>query len=98
MINLKPVNKYVLVLPLEEEEEENKSSVLIPEGVIIQNDSPHAVVELIEANPLSEWTQRIGSFLVTSRHSIETFVFQDCTYYLLPESHIIAFFDKDSDE
>ena len=90
-MNLIPANKYLLVEPVEEEEEKEEFSLLLPEGVDIKATNPHAVVTLLRASS-TEWADRVGMNLVCPRHSVENFVFKGETYYLLPENHIIAYF------
>ena len=89
-MDLCPVNKYLLVQPLKEEEEQ-KSSVLIPEGVEIKPESPFSVVQLLSSDS-KVWQERLGLNLLCPTHSVENFVFKGETYYLLPESHVMAIF------
>ncbi len=87
---LYPLNKYLVVKPVEEEEKENSSVVLIPEGVVIKTSS-FCLVELVEPNVNS--TLRAGMKLVAQNHLLERAEIAGNTYYLLLENHVVGFLD-----
>ena len=85
---LYPLNKYLVVEPVEEPNENDKVTVLVPDGVQIES-SRYRLVKLIEPNVESKL--RAGMNLVVSSHSIEEITVLGCQHYLLPETHVIAF-------
>ena len=89
---LYPLNKYLAVEPVCEEEED-KSTVLVPEGVELKNTSPFCTVRLLEPNINS--TLRSGMMLVAPSHMVEKVEIQDRTYYLLLESQVVGFIGDD---
>ena len=91
---LYPLNKYLVVEPVEETQKE-ESSVLIPGGVEIDT-SPYKVVKLLEAHVDSRL--RKGMKLVAPSHSVEQVSVLGCEYYLLPETHVIAFHGGEENE
>ena len=87
---LYPLNKYLVVKPVEEEEQENSSVVLITEGVDIKT-SAFCLVELVEQNVNS--TLRADMKLVAQNHILERAEIAGNTYYLLLENHVVGFLD-----
>jgi co-chaperonin GroES (HSP10) len=83
---LYPVNNHVVVCPCEEEEE--KSTVLLPEDVQV-NINPYSVVEVVQPCPGSVYSK--GMRLVVRTHMIEQVVFNGETHYLLTENNIMGF-------
>jgi hypothetical protein len=85
---LYPLNRYLLVEPIESTQEEG-STVLIPDDVEV-DASPYKLVKLVEAHVDSRL--RPGMNLVAPSHSIEQITVLGAQYYLLPETHVIAFY------
>jgi hypothetical protein len=82
-----PLNRYLVVVPIDNEEE-SSSTVLIPEGVSIKA-SAFCLVELVEPNASS--SLRKGMKLVAQSHLLERAEIAGNTYYLLLENHVVGF-------
>ena len=82
-----PTNRYLVVAPIEQEEE-NSSTVLIPEGVSIKA-SAFCLVELVEPNAASSLNK--GMKLIAQSHLLERAEIAGNTYYLLLENHVVGF-------
>ena len=91
---LYPLNKYLVVEPIENAPKED-SAVLIPDDVQVDTSS-YKLVELLEAHVDSRL--RKGMKLIVPSHSIEQISVLDRDYYLLPETHVIAFHGGEEDE
>jgi co-chaperonin GroES (HSP10) len=89
-----PLNKYLVVEPIQNTQKE-ESTVLIPDDIEV-DASPYKLVELLEAHADSRL--RKGMKLVAPSHSIEQITVLDNEYYLLPETHVIAFHGGEEDE
>tara|TARA_R100001244_G_scaffold125537_1_gene95520 strand:- start:133 stop:405 length:273 start_codon:yes stop_codon:yes gene_type:complete len=83
-----PINKYLLVEPVEDPAEEEAPTVLLPEDVKIQT-SPYSVVKLLRCN--KDAKLKTDSLLVVSTHMIEEVTFNGETYYLLLENHVMGY-------
>ena len=89
---LYPLNKYLVVEPVCEEEQD-KSTVLIPDGVELKSTSPFCAVKLLEPNMNSNL--RSGMTLVAPSHMVEKAEIHGRLYYLLLESQVVGFMGED---
>ena len=89
---LYPLNRYITVKPIEENQEEEPSAVLLPEGYYEGESSSYMMVEVVE--PHTDSKLRIGMHLVAPRSAVETVKFNDKTYYLLLENHVMGFLSE----
>ncbi len=85
---LYPLNKHLVVEPIEEEQK--PSGVLVPDDVKIDNSS-YKLVRLIRAH--SESSLFPDAKLVVPTHMIEQVEFFGNTHYLVLENYVVAFFD-----
>lgn len=86
-----PVNKYLVVEPIEEDSDPGAPTVLVPPDVELAA-SRFISVKLVEANMGS--SLRTGMTLVAHRHMLEEVALNGKTYYLLPESQVVGFLGK----
>ena len=86
---LYPLNRYVTVKPLHREEEEDQSPVLVPDGYYEDTPSAYMMVEVV--HPHKESKLKEGLHILVPRSSIETVELCDGKYYLVLESHVMAF-------
>jgi len=86
-MELVPINKYLLVEPVEDPVEEETPTVLLPEDIKIQT-SPYSVVKLLRCNEGAKL--KTDSLLVVNAHMIEEVTFNGETYYLLLENHVMG--------
>jgi|18_taG_2_1085343.scaffolds.fasta_scaffold00592_9 hypothetical protein len=89
---LYPLNRYITVKPIEENQEEEPSAVLLPQTYYEGAPSPYMMVEVVE--PHEDSKLRPGMRLVAPRSSVETVEFNDNTYHLLLENHAMGFFSE----
>ena len=89
---LYPLNRYISVRPIEEAQEEESPTVLLPEGYYEGPPSPYMMVEVLEPNTDSKL--RKGMRLVAPRSSVEAVELNDKTHYLLLENHVMGFFSE----
>ena len=87
-MELVPINKYLLVEPVEDPAEEEAPTVLLPEDVKIRT-SPYSVVKLLRCNEGAKL--KTDSLLVVNAHMIEEVTFNGETYYLLLENHVMGY-------
>ena len=87
---LQPLNRYLVVNPLEEKEQES-SHVLIPDDIKI-DISKFKLVVLLAAHADSNLKK--GIRLVVPTHMIEEAVFSDKKYYLVLENHVVGFLEE----
>ena len=90
---LYPLNKYLVVEPIEDSKQEDQPTVLLPEGVDLKSSSPFCTVKLVEPNVTS--TLRAGMTLVVHSHMIEKAEIGNQSYYLLLEGQVIGFMGDD---
>ncbi len=86
---LYPLNKYLVVNPLEETE--STSGVLIPEDVKI-NTSAFKLVEVVEPHCTSQLNT--GMKVLVPSHMIEEACFFGETYYLVTENNVVGFYSE----
>ena len=89
---LQPLNKYLVVSPVEENKEPDNIRILLPQDTNLTNFS-HRTVELITAHPESELKN--GMKLLVPYSSVEEVVFLDEIYHIVPENHVIGFLKED---
>ena len=83
---LYPLNKYLVVEPIEEIKKE--SGILVPEGINIDN-SVFKLVEVME--PHTDSKLKVGMKILVPSHVIEQADFFGETYYLVLENHVVGF-------
>ena len=84
---LQPMNRYLLVEPIEEEKKE--SGILVPEDYKVDS-SAHSLVKLLRPNESSSLSA--GMKLIVPRHMIEEIdLFGEKSYVVL-ENNVIGFF------
>ena len=90
MIN--PLNRYLVVEDVEVKTEKGAHDILIPDEAQVVRHG-HAVVRLTRPNSSSSLQE--GSLLVVPRHSLEEVRVGDESYFLVLESHVLGFLDKE---
>ena len=85
---LYPLNKYLVVEPVEDDPGDDTPSVLVPAGVEVAM-SRFALVRLVEASAGSNLQP--GMLLAVHSHMVEKADLKGETYYLLLESQVVGF-------
>ena len=85
---LQPLNKYLVVSPIEEEEEDNDVRILLPKDVTLKTFR-HSAVEVVATHRDSELKN--GMKLLVPTSSVEEASFLGASYHIVPEHHVIGF-------
>ncbi len=86
---LQPLNKYLVVSPVETTQEE-KPVLLLPEDV--NSKPPFQVVDLVQAN--DNCNLPLNARLVVPSHSIEQVSIENVCYYLVLESFVVGYLNE----
>ena len=84
---LYPLNKYLVVEPIEETK--TNSGVLVPEGASVDTNA-FKLVKILEPHITSQL--RSGMRILVPSHMIEEAVFFGKTYYLITENNVVGFY------
>ena len=89
----KPINRHVLVLPVEKEETDNLSSILVPDDYV-KVKSMYEVYEVLAIAPDCErlWGISAGQQVIVNNSMIEEIKVHGDTYYLLLENYVYGVF------
>ena len=85
---LYPLNKHLVVEPINEEKK--SSGVLVPDDVMVE-ESSYKLVRLLRAHPDSSLYP--GAKLVVPTHMLEEVEFLGNVYYLVLENYVVGFFE-----
>ena len=85
---LYPLNKYLVVEPIEEVKKQ--SGVLVPEGVDVDT-SVFKLVKIVQPNLDSRLNP--GMRVLVPTHMIEEACFFGEQYYLVTENHVVGFYE-----
>tara|TARA_Y100000310_G_C20552154_1_gene748627 strand:- start:250 stop:525 length:276 start_codon:yes stop_codon:yes gene_type:complete len=85
---LQPLNKYLVVLPIEEKRRPDDARILLPQDVNLVNFS-HKAVKVIAIHAESELAN--GMKLLVPTSSVEEVIFLGKAYHIVPENHVIGF-------
>jgi co-chaperonin GroES (HSP10) len=84
-----PINRYLLVEPVTEDEE-SKSPILLPESPT-KSLSPHSVVKLLAVSPDCEkFNGEVGHVLVVNSNMIENIKVGNDEYKVVLENHVVG--------
>ena len=86
---LYPLNKYLVIKPMEEEK--TNTGVLVPDGFKIDNEN-FKLVEIIEPNIDSKL--KTGMRVLVPSHLVEEASFFGEQYYLVTENHVVGFYEE----
>ncbi len=85
---LYPLNKHLVVEPIDEEKK--SSGVLVPDDVRV-DESSYKLVRLLRAH--SDSSLYPGAKLVVPTHMLEEVEFLGNVYYLVLENYVVGFFE-----
>jgi len=88
---LKPLNKYLVVRPIEEKKVEDVR-ILLPQEAKL-SDLSHKVVQIIAPHANSDLKKDMK--LLVPASSVEKAAFLGEVHYIVPENHVIGFFTDD---
>ncbi len=88
---LQPVKKYLLVAPLEAEQEQ-ENLVLVPDD-FKEKTNPYTFVKLLRGNDSTDLPT--GYRLLVHAHLLEEVQLDGQVFHIIPENSVIAFVDSD---
>tara|TARA_R100000005_G_C4854389_1_gene119089 strand:- start:252 stop:527 length:276 start_codon:yes stop_codon:yes gene_type:complete len=90
---LKPLNRYLVVDPVEEEKKD--SGVLVPEEYTAQiSHNNHMVVTVLASSETHSAQFKAGIKLLVPSHAVERVCVFGENYHIVLENHVIGIFDN----
>lgn len=90
---LKPLNRYLVVKPVEEEKKD--SGVLVPEEYTAQiSHNNHMVVSVLATTEAQTTQFKAGTKLLVPSHAVERVCVFGENYHIVLENHVIGLFDN----
>ena len=86
---IEPVNKFILVEPIEEEKEDEQKGFLLPDDYQ-KPTNPHKVCEVVLANPTNPLGLSPGERIVVESHMVQEIRAEGETNYLVQENYVIG--------
>ena len=90
---MKPYNRHLLIEPLEEEEEEPESVIVLPTDYE-KPKSPYLVARVLDFAQDCSTILSKGNVVVVERRMLHTVEIKDKTYYLVLENYIFGRLDR----
>jgi len=87
---LHPVNKYLIVTPVESAQEQ-KNLVLVPDN-FKERDQPYVFVKLVQPNDYTDLVR--GSRLLVHAHLLEEVQYDGQVFHIIPENSVIGYVDS----
>jgi len=91
---LNPRNRHLLVIPQDEEEQDEERAVLLPENYR-KPQSPYAVVSVLSVAPDVSQLLMAGDTLVVERSMLKEGTFEGETFYLVLENYILGIVERE---
>jgi len=86
---MKPSNRHLLIQPLEEEEEESPSVIVLPTDYE-KPQSPYLVAQVLSHSVDCTQDLSRGDIIIVERRMLHTIDIKDKTYYLVLENYIFG--------
>ena len=90
---MKPLNRHLLIKPMEERHEEPESVVILPSDYE-KPLAPYVIAELLDYADDCQKDHSIGSTIVLERRMLNTLEIQGKTYYLVLENYLFGRLDE----
>jgi len=88
-MSFEPLNRHLLLMPIKKEEEEKKSTILVPEDYSIVKSRYEIYGVLAVAKDCEKVSKHyIGTKVLVNNAMVEEINIKDKTYYLMLENHI----------
>ena len=91
---LNPRNRHLLVIPQDEQEQEEERAVLLPENYR-KPQSPYAAVSVLSVAPDVSQLLMAGDTLVVERCMLKEVTFEGETFYLVLENYILGIVERE---
>ena len=86
---IEPVNKFILVEPIEEEKKDEQKGFLLPDDYQ-KPTNPHKVCEVVLANPTNPLGLSPGERIVVESHMVQEIRVGGKMNYLVQENYVIG--------
>jgi|TARA_E500000305_G_scaffold96781_1_gene87011 co-chaperonin GroES (HSP10) len=86
---LEPRNRHIVVIPKEEQNQEEERAVLLPENYR-KPQSEHTVVSVVSAAPDVSQLVMAGDTVVVDRSMLKEISLDGSTYHLILENYILG--------
>ena len=86
---IEPVNKYILVEPIEEEKKDEQKGFLLPDDYQ-KPTNPHKVCEVVLVNPTNPLGLSPGERIVVESHMVQEIRVGGKMNYLVQENYVIG--------
>ena len=93
---IEPVNKFILVEPIEEEKKDEQKGFLLPDDYK-EPANPHKVCEVMLANPTNPLGLSPGERIVVESHMVQEIRAGGETNYLVQENYVIGVLFNESE-
>ena len=91
---LNPRNRHLLVVPQDEDEQEEERAVLLPDNYR-KPQSPYATVSVLSVAPDVSQLLMAGDTLVVERSMLKEVTFEGETFYLVLENYILGLVERE---
>ena len=91
---LNPRNRHLLVIPQDEEEQDEERAVLLPENYR-KPQSPYAAVSVLSVAPDVSQLLIAGDTLMVERSMLKEVTFKGETFYLVLENYILGIVERE---
>ena len=90
---MKPLNRHLLIRPVEESYNEPESVVILPTDYE-KPLAPYVIAELLDFAPDCQKEHSVGSTVVLERRMLNTLEIHGKTYYLVLENYLFGRLDE----
>ena len=94
---MKPFNRHLLIEPMEEEEEETESVIVLPTEYE-KPKSPYLVAKVLDYSKDCATILSKDNIVIVERRMLHTIEIKDKTYYLVLENYVFGRLDYDEIE
>ena len=91
---LNPRNRHLLVIPQDEEEQDEERAVLLPENYR-KPQSPYVAVSVLSVAPDVSQLLMAGDTLMVERSMLKEVTFEGETFYLVLENYILGIVERE---
>ena len=93
-MSLRPVNRYILIEPIEAAEKE-QPAVLLPEGYKMASTEPHTLVKVIKVAEDCQpgFRSLRGLTILVDSSMIQEINFNDSIFHLVLENYVLGVFE-----
>tara|TARA_B100000131_G_scaffold309424_1_gene339891 strand:- start:386 stop:658 length:273 start_codon:yes stop_codon:yes gene_type:complete len=90
---MKPLNRHLLIRPIENDKKEEASVVILPTDYE-KPLAPYVIAEILDFAPDCQKEHFVGSVVVLERRMLNTLEIDGKTYYLVLENYLFGRLDE----